>query len=209
LRIYLFHLERKKDCVLNIIFLIMFAPTISLINIEALFLSLMPQKFLSQFKKSWEGNIDSSNERGDECIRNSTWEIVHKSKNKKVIGCRWIFTVKHKADRSIDMYKPRLVAKGCTQTYGIDYKETFSAVAKMNTIQVVFALAVYFGWDLHRLNVKNIFLHGALEEVYWEILFGFETQSGKNKVCLLKKILYIKQSPKAWYGRFTKAMASL
>jgi len=43
------------------------------------------------------------------------------------------------------MYKPRLVAKGCTQTYGIDYKETFSAVAKMNTIQVVFALAVYFG----------------------------------------------------------------
>jgi len=46
--------------------------------------------------------------------------------------------------------------------------------------------------------VKNAFVHGALEEVYMEIPLGFETCSGRNKVCFLKKVFYdLKQSPRA------------
>lgn len=52
--------------------------------------------------------------------QNGTWELVDLPPDKKVIGCKWVFTVKYNADGSIERYKARLVAKGFTQTYGID-----------------------------------------------------------------------------------------
>ena len=66
--------------------------------------------------------------------KNNTWQLVPPPQGKKVVGCRWVFTMKHNADRSVNRYKARLVAKGFTQTYGIDYDENFAPVAKMNTI---------------------------------------------------------------------------
>ena len=61
---------------------------------------------------------------------------------KKMIGCKWVFSVKYKSDRTIDRYKARLVAKGYAQTYGIDYQETFALVTKMNTVIVILSLAI-------------------------------------------------------------------
>ena len=61
-------------------------------------------------------------------------------------------------------YKARLVAKGYAQTYGIDFDETFSPVAKIATIQSMIALAASKGWILHQMDVKNAFLHGDLQE---------------------------------------------
>ena len=52
-----------------------------------------------------------------------------------------MFTIKYKDDASIERYKTKLVAKGYTQTYEIDYQETFELVAKMNSIRVLLSLA--------------------------------------------------------------------
>ncbi|VVA28366.1 PREDICTED: Retrovirus-related Pol poly from transposon, partial [Prunus dulcis] len=139
--------------------------------------------------------------------KNQTWTLETIPREKKTIGCRWVFTIKHNADGSIERYKARLVAKGYTQTYGIDYEETFAPVAKLNTVRVLLSLAANLDWPLHQFDVKNAFLHGKLtEEVYMDIPPGYNTtQTGT--VCRLRKALYgLKQSPRAWFGRFTMAM---
>lgn len=140
--------------------------------------------------------------------KNRTWEKCTVSPRKKPVGCRWIFTLKYRADGTIERYKTRLVAKGYTQTYGIDYSETFSPVAKIDTIRVLFSLAANLEWPLYQMDVKNAFLHGDLtEEVYMEPPPGFSEEFGHGEVCRLRKALYgLKQSPRAWFVRFTMTM---
>ena len=62
--------------------------------------------------------------------KNGTWKLAELPRGKKTVGCKWVFTVKHNADGTVERYKVRLVAKGFTQIYGIDYQETFAPVAK-------------------------------------------------------------------------------
>ncbi|KAM3287125.1 hypothetical protein P3S67_020555 [Capsicum chacoense] len=62
---------------------------------------------------------------------NDTWDMVDRPTNATIIGSRWVYSVKMKADGSLDQYKARLVAQGYKQEYGIDYEENFAPVPKM------------------------------------------------------------------------------
>jgi len=139
--------------------------------------------------------------------KNDTWELVPMPKGVNPMGCRWVYNLKYNADGSLERYKARLVAKGYTQTYGIDYLETFAPIAKMTMVRILLSLADFYGWQLYQLDVKNAFLHGDLEEeVFMEQPLGFK-EGHKGEVCKLKKALYgLKQSPRAWFDRFSKAI---
>jgi Reverse transcriptase (RNA-dependent DNA polymerase) len=94
----------------------------------------------------------------DALEKNQTWEICVLLKDKIPVDCKWVYKIKYHSDGTIERYKARLVAKGYTQTYGIDYYETFAPVTKMNTIKILLSIAVNNGWNLYQMDVKNVFL---------------------------------------------------
>ena len=93
---------------------------------------------------------------------NVTWDLVSLPIGKKVIGCCWVFAVKFNPDGSVARLKARLVAKSYAQIYGIDYSDTFSPVAKLTSVRLSISLAASYDWDLHQLDIKNVFLHEDL-----------------------------------------------
>ena len=147
----------------------------------------------------------------DALINNKTWELVTLPRDKRPVSCKWVYTIKYNADGSLERYKARLVAKNYTQSYGIDYGETFALVAKLNTVRLLIALATSMDWVILQFGVKNAFLHGDLcEEVYMQLSLGYYLEERGMKVCKLKKALYgLKQSPQAWFGKFSGRMKEL
>lgn len=161
-----------------------------------------PQNFDEDVKiPEWKAAVE---EEIKALEKNGTWQFSHLPQGKKAVGCKWIFSVKYNADGSINRYKARLVAKGFTQSYGVDYEETYASVAKLNSVCVLLTLAVNLDWPLHQLDIKNAFLNGELEDVFMRIPPGLETSENSGKVCKLKRSLYgLKQSPHAWFYRLT------
>ena len=100
---------------------------------------------------------------------NGTWDLVQLLDGKKAIRCHWVFAFKVNLDRSVARLKARLVAKKYAQTYGMDYDDTFSPIAKMKYVRLFISLVATYNWDLHQLDIKIVFLHGDLQdELYME-----------------------------------------
>ncbi|GJY60113.1 PLAC8 family protein [Tanacetum coccineum] len=124
----------------------------------------------------------------------------------KPISCKWVYKIKRRTDGSVERYKARLVARGFSQQYGLDYDETFSPVAKLTTVRVLLALAASKSWNLWQMDVKNVFLHGELDrEIYMNQQIGFQSQDHPEYVATIEKSSYgLKQAPRAWYGKIAE-----
>lgn len=133
---------------------------------------------------------------------NETWKLVDRPAGVKVVKNRWVFREKFSSNGNNPRFKARLVAKGYVQQKGIDYDETFSPVARYDTVRTLLAIAASEKLKVKQFDVKTAFLYGSLEEeVYLEQPEGFE--DGTDRVCQLKRSLYgLKQAPRCWHKRF-------
>ena len=159
--------------------------------------SSIEEAWQNQYGKQWMAATDSEFES---LIEANTWELVPLPKNKNIVGCKWIFKVKRKADNSIDRFKARLVAQGYSQKYGIDFDEVFSPVARFATIRTVLALSTLLDLDVHQLDVKTAFLNGSLDdEIYMQQPDGYINKKHPDYVCKLKRSIYgLRQAARCW-----------
>ena len=95
--------------------------------------------------------------------------------------------------------KARLVARGFSQIYDIDYLNTYAPVVKLASIRILLAIAAIFDLEIHQMDVVTAFLAGELKEkIYIEQSEGYEIND-KDMVCRLIKSLYgLKQAPRVW-----------
>ncbi|GJT70449.1 retrotransposon protein, putative, ty1-copia subclass [Tanacetum coccineum] len=116
----------------------------------------------------------------------------------------WLFKKKTDIDGAVHTFEARLVVKGFTQTYGVDYEETFYPVAYIRDIRILIAIAAYYDNEIWQMDVKTAFLNGHLsKEVYMEQPEGFVNQKYPNRVCKLKRSIYgLKQASRQWNKRF-------
>ena len=99
--------------------------------------------------------------------KSNTWELVDLPPGRKLVQCKWVYKTKFATDGSPLKYNAILVAKGYSQVHGIDYNETFSPVAKMDSIRLALAIAASKQWEVHHMDVKCAFLN---EEIYMKEL---------------------------------------
>ncbi len=148
--------------------------------------------------KEWECAM---REEYDSLMTKNTWTLVPLPAGRKPVSCKWVFKIKQGANGEVERYKARLVARGFTQTYGVDYNEMFAPVAKFTSIRCIFALAALEDMEIHRMDVKIAFLNGELEEeIYMEQPQGFMHQGSEHLVCKLQKSLYGLTTRKFYYS---------
>ncbi|GKA06396.1 retrovirus-related pol polyprotein from transposon TNT 1-94 [Tanacetum coccineum] len=142
--------------------------------------------------------------------RLKVWELVDKPFGKMIIKLKWLWKNKKDEDQTVIRNKARLVAKGYAQEEGIDFKESFAPVARLEAVRIFVAHAAHKSFPIYQMDVKMTFLNGPLkEEVYVAQLEGFIDPNHPEKVYLLRKALYgLKQAPRAWYDELSNFLMS-
>ncbi|GJX27182.1 retrotransposon protein, putative, ty1-copia subclass [Tanacetum coccineum] len=95
---------------------------------------------------------------------NQVWILVELPPNGRTVRSKWIFKKKTDMDSNVNTFKAHLVAKGYTQTYGVDYGETFSPVADIRAIRILLAIVVFYDYEIWKMDVKTAFLKCHLSE---------------------------------------------
>jgi len=155
-----------------------------------------------KWKEAIRKELDSHRE-------NNTWTIVPKPHNRSLIGCKWVFKIKRKADGSIDKYKARLVAQGFSQRPGIDYNETYSPVCRLETLRLVLTVAIILGLQIHQIDIVTAFLCAELMELLFMMIpLGISAPEGS--CCQLNKTIYgLKQAQRVFNKKVNKKLRKM
>ncbi|GJS26394.1 retrotransposon protein, putative, ty1-copia subclass [Tanacetum coccineum] len=151
--------------------------------------------------KKW---VDAMNAEMQSMIDNMVWVLVDLPLNCKTIRRKWIFKKKTDMDGNIHIYKARLVVKGYTQTYMVDYEETFSPMADIRAIRILISIEAFYDYEIWKMDVKTTFLNGYLDkDIYMVQPEGFVDPKHPRKVCKLQRSIYgLKQASRSWNKRF-------
>ena len=99
--------------------------------------------------------------------KNHTWDLTTLPSERRDVTCKWVFKIKDGASLAEGAkYKARIVARSFSQRDGADYNEIFSSIVRHTSIRVLLVLVARQDLELELFEVKTVFFHGELEEVY-------------------------------------------
>jgi hypothetical protein len=157
-----------------------------------------------QWQQAMDREINTLEEAG-------TWTTVSRPPGKNIISSKWVFRIKRKADGTIEKYKARLVARGFTPKYGVDYFDTFSPVAQLASFRLILATAACKDWDIDTFDFNGAYLNGELsaeEDIYMQSPPGYDTE-GESVKHLQKSLYGLKQAGHKWYNTLCRTLTDL
>ncbi|GKF02139.1 retrovirus-related pol polyprotein from transposon TNT 1-94, partial [Tanacetum coccineum] len=148
---------------------------------------------------------------GDMCMyaltfkRVDVWVLVPAPDNIKPLTLKWLCKNKHDEENTVIRNKIHLVVRGYRQEEEIDFKESFTLVARIEAIRIFLAYVAHKSFIVFQMDMKTAFLHGTLkEDVYICQPEGFIDADHPSHLYKLKKALYgLKQAPSIWYDEFS------
>jgi hypothetical protein len=139
-----------------------------------------------------------------------TWITVPRPKGKNIVGSKWVFCIKRKADSTIEKYKAHLIVREFTQKFGVDYFNTFSPVVWLASFRTILAYAARNDWDIDTFDFNGAYLNGELsadKDIYMQSPPGYDNQ-GESVKHLCKSLYRLKQAGRKWYDMLYCALTS-
>ncbi|GJS49030.1 retrotransposon protein, putative, ty1-copia subclass [Tanacetum coccineum] len=126
---------------------------------------------------------------------NQVWILVELPHNGRTVGSKWLFKKKTDMDGNVHTFKARLVAKDYTQTYGVDYGETFSHIADIRAIRILLTIAAFdeeikkIGFT-QNLDEPCVYLKASGSNVAFLVLYVDDILLMGNSVAMLQEVKY-------------------
>lgn len=142
-------------------------------------------------------------------MANGTWKETVLSEGSNIITSKWVFKVKMNIDGTLDKFKARLVARGFSEVYGIDYQDTFAPTGKFDTLRLFLAIVALEDLKCHQVDVNNAFTESLLKEnIYIAPPPGLRLALGR-KLRILRRLYGLKQAARDWHERYVKDLARI
>ncbi len=130
---------------------------------------------------------------------NNTYVAEIPPKGANIVTCRWVFAVKYNEDGTVLKFKARLVARGFSQIYGIDYDETFAPTVRMDTLRAVLALVAIKDLETGQVDVNNAFTESTLKHLIYMNAPPGVIVNQREYLKLLQSLYDLKQAAHDWY----------
>ena len=96
-------------------------------------------------------------------IEKKVWEVVLPPPDMNIVGSCWTHICKCNDDRKARA-KSRVIAQGFTQTFGVDYNETYAPVSQLASLQIICAIAARNDWPIHQMDLYNAYVNADLDK---------------------------------------------
>ena len=140
---------------------------------------------------------------------NETWEEIVPPKGVNIVTSKWVFKLKLHFNGSLDKLKARLMARGFSQVYSVDFEGTFASTFQFDTLCLFLAIIALKDLECHMININNAFTELILkEDIYMAPLSGVDISSGKA-FWVLQSLYGLKQAARDWHEKCITEMIKL